>query len=128
MAFSTARGWSSQAAAAISTLSVSLRSRPPAKACRNAASAKATPRPVCLAKVATRMAVSVLPGQGSGQRKGWRPYSAARRSHSAMPASRSAVSDHDPPPVWRQMPPSRIGCHSGTTGRTEFTRSAARYE
>jgi len=48
-AFWRAFGCSSQAAAAIITLSGSVRSRPPANACRNAASEKATTRPACFA-------------------------------------------------------------------------------
>ena len=72
-AFSSARGCSSQAAAAISTLSGSLRSRPAANAWRKAAREKETVRPVCLAKVAARIAVSMLPGHGSGQPIGGSP-------------------------------------------------------
>ena len=49
------------------------RSRPAANAWRKAARAKETVRPVCLAKVAARIANSVLPGQGSGQRIGGSP-------------------------------------------------------
>ena len=73
------------------------------------------------------MAISVGVGHGSGQTTGCSPRSSARRSTSAMPASRSGVSDHEPPPVCCQMPPSRIGCQTGTTGSTWLTRSAARY-
>ena len=43
--FSTAFGWSSQAAAASSTLSTSLMSRPAANTCRKQASEKETARP-----------------------------------------------------------------------------------
>ena len=50
-----------------------MRSRPAAKAWRKAAREKETVRPVCLAKVATRIANSVLPGQGSGQAIGGSP-------------------------------------------------------
>ena len=46
LALSTAAGCISQAAAAIRTLSGSARSRPPAKAWRNAASENATARPI----------------------------------------------------------------------------------
>src|SRR5438477_3955612 len=45
----TARGCSSHAAAAISTLSMSPRERPARNACRIAASENATARPVCFA-------------------------------------------------------------------------------
>ena len=62
----TALGCSSQAAAAISTLSSWLRSLPAAKACRNAASENATARPVCWAKTAARIAASVFVGHSSG--------------------------------------------------------------
>ena len=41
--------------------------------------------------MAARMALSVLVGHSSGQRIGMSSYSAARRSTSAMPASRSSV-------------------------------------
>ena len=61
---------SSQAAAAIRTLSTSARSFPAAKAWRKAASEKATARPACWAKTAARMALSVLLGQSSGQLTG----------------------------------------------------------
>ena len=61
------------AAAAISTLSRSPRSRPPANACRNAASEKATARPICFAYVAASSANSVSAGNGSGQRVGCSP-------------------------------------------------------
>ena len=55
------------------TLSGSLRSRPAANCWRKAAREKEMVRPVCLAKVATRIAVSMLPGQGSGQTIGGSP-------------------------------------------------------
>ncbi len=86
------------AAAAISTLSCSLRSRPAANCWRKAARAKETLRPVCLAKVATRIAKSMLPGHGSGQASGARPYSPARRSTSAIPSSRSGPFPHESRP------------------------------
>ena len=63
----------SVAAAASSTLSTSLRSRPAANAWRKAASENATVRPISFAKVAARIATSELPGNGSGQRIGGRP-------------------------------------------------------
>ena len=84
-AFVSAFGCSSQAAAASITLSGSLRSRPAANACRNPASENDTTLPICFANVAARIAVSVLPGHGSGQRIAGSPYSAARRSTSRMP-------------------------------------------
>ncbi len=70
---SSARGWSSQAAAAISTFSGTVRSLPAANCWRKAARLKETVRPVCLAKVATRIAFSISPGQGSGQTIGGIP-------------------------------------------------------
>ena len=48
-ALTTAAGCISHAAAAMTTLSGSASERPPAKAWRKAASAKATVRPICLA-------------------------------------------------------------------------------
>ena len=54
--FRTAEGCISQAAAAISTLSVSSSGRPPANAWRNAACANATTFPIDFAYVATRIA------------------------------------------------------------------------
>ena len=57
----------------MNTLSGSERSRPAANAWRKAASENETVRPISLAKVAARIAVSVLPGNGSGQRIGGRP-------------------------------------------------------
>ena len=110
----------------MTTLSTSDRSLPPANAWRKAASEKATVRPICWAKVAARMAWSELAGHGSGQRMGMRPRSAARRSTSAMPSSRASVTAHDLPPLCCQMPPRRIGCQTGATGRTSWMRSAAR--
>ena len=102
----------------MSTLSTFERSLPPAKAWRNAARENATARPIEAAKMAARIAWSVLVGHSSGQRIGMSSYSAARRSTSAMPASRSSVTAHDCPPVSFQIPPSRIGCQTGTTGST----------
>ena len=55
------------------TLSGSVRSRPAANAWRKAASEKETVRPISLAKVAARIAVSMSPGHGSGQRIGGSP-------------------------------------------------------
>ena len=127
IALSSAFGWSSQAAPAITTLSRSDRSLPAANACRKAASEKATARPICWAKVAARMALSELPGHGSGQRIGMSPYArrapldlgdALRRARRSWPRSRR--------PHCCQMPPRRIGCQTGVTGRTSWMRSAAR--
>ena len=88
-------------------------------------------RPDCFANVATRIANSVLPGHGSGQRISCSPYSAARRSISAIPSSRRSVSAHDPRSKRLNSPPSRIGCHSGgsppASAKSRLTRSAARY-
>ena len=50
----------------MNTLSGSVRSRPAANAWRKAASENETARPISLAKVAARIAISVLPGQRLG--------------------------------------------------------------
>ena len=81
---SSARGWISHAAAAISTFSSSASARPPAYAWRNAASANATVLPPPFAYVAARMRERrSRTGTASGQRTGWQPGAAARRSTSS---------------------------------------------
>ncbi len=88
-------------------------------------------RPVCLAKVAARIATSVLAGHGFGQAIGGSPYAAARRSISAIPSARAGVSDHEPRSKRANSPPSRIGCHSGCSSsasvNSPLIRSAERY-
>ena len=79
----TAAGCISAAAAAIRTVSRSARSRPAAKACRNAAIENATTRPACLAYVATSIAHSVSGESSGGHLSGMSPYPSARRSTSA---------------------------------------------
>ena len=113
------------------TLSGSERSRPAANAWRNAARGSETPRPISVAKVATRIANRVLPGNGSGQRIGGSPYAWARRSTSRRPSSRPGPFAHESRPKRRNRPPSRIGCQTGgsapASSNTPWMRSAARY-
>ena len=113
------------------TLSGSVRSRPAANAWRNAASGSETPRPISVANVATRIANSELPGNGSGQRIGGRPYAWARRSTSRSPSSRAGPLAHESRSKRLNRAPSRIGCHTGgsapASSKTRWTRSAARY-
>ncbi len=79
----SATGCISHAAAAISTLSRTPRSRPAANAWRNAASENATPRPICFEYVAASSAHSVSEGNGSGQRVACSSYARARASTSS---------------------------------------------
>ena len=113
------------------TLSGSVRSRPAANAWRKAASENETARPSSFANTAARIAVSELPGQGSGQRSGGSPYAWARRSTSAIPASRSGPMPQELRPNRLNSPPSRIGCHSGgsapASSKTCEIRSADKY-
>ena len=99
----------------------SLSGTPLTKCTRKAARAKGTPP-----NTAARMTRRPSLGQGSGQRTGGSPRSRARRSTSAMPASRSGPSAHDIRPVLRKIPPSRTGTHSTSSSpNRSSTRSAA---
>ena len=102
---------------------------PPANACRNAASANDTALPICVANVAARIANSVLPGHGSGQRTGGSPYSAARRSTSAhaglaLGPVRPGVAAVD----LEQRRRAGSAARPAARRSTEWIRSAARYE
>src|SRR6185312_15127667 len=120
-ACTTARGCISHAAAAITIVSSSS-ARPPANACRKAASANATARPICFAYVAATIAARMSwSAQSAGQRSGWTCCESAARSIADWRAVASPLCLRPPSPA------SRIGTHSGATGSSAITRSAARY-
>ena len=125
---STALGCISHAAAAISTLSGTPRSRPPANAWRNAASENGDGAPDLrgVGRDAHRER-ACRRETARGQRSGCRPRRAATRSMRSKNASRS-VSQRKPSSV---SAPGRSGAltgiHSARPAAAARTRSAARY-
>src|SRR3954471_6342047 len=110
----------------MATLSVSASERPPANAWREAGRAKATVRPIWLAQDATRIAKRLSNGNGSGQRTGCRPCSAAVRSMCASAMLRSSAHRNASQLSAPGRSRARTGTHS-TPGWVCSARSAATY-
>ena len=113
--------------AASATAAGSDRSRPSTNPRRRAASRKARARAgFGGGHRGQRIASSMLPGHGSGQRTGGQAHSAPPAARPPRcPAARASVSAHEPNPRAANTAPSSTGSHTTSQPSTASTRSAA---